>query len=128
MPPRRIIDLAASAKDPNTVYAATEGGLQISMDGGKSWQATKVTGQPVALVEVAADGRIFAFVVGTGLLQGKEGSPKWETLSADFGDRILLHLAADPSNADRLYAVTQESEVLASQDGGKTWQPFGPTS
>lgn len=128
VPPARIIDLAASAKDADTIYAATEAGLQISMDGGKSWQATKVTGQPVALVEVAADGRIFAFVVGAGLMQGMEGSPKWETISADFGDRILLHLAADPSNADRLYAVTQESELLASQDGGRTWQPFGPTS
>jgi photosystem II stability/assembly factor-like uncharacterized protein len=123
--PARLIDLAASARDPDTVYAATEAGLQISMDAGQSWHPTNVTGQPVSLVEVTGDGRIFAFVVGVGLRQAEEGSPTWETLSADFGDQILLHLAADPSNADRLYAVTQKSEVLASQDGGKTWQPFG---
>lgn len=123
--PDRLIDLAASAKDPETVYAATESGLQISMDGGKSWQPTKLTGQPVSLVEVAADGRVFAFVVGAGLMQSAEGSPKWETVSNDFGDRILLHLAADPTNAHRLYAVTHESDILASADGGRNWQPLG---
>jgi photosystem II stability/assembly factor-like uncharacterized protein len=126
--PAGLIDLAASAKDPNTVYAATESGLRISMDEGQSWQPTKVSGQPVSLVEVTEDGRIFAFVVGTGLILGQEGSPAWESLSNDFGDSILLHLAAAPSNADRLYAVTQKSEVLASQDGGKTWQRFGSAS
>lgn len=123
--PAGLIDLAASAKDPDTVYAATESGLQISMDEGQSWQPTKVTGPPVSLVQVTEDGRIFVFVVGAGLLLGQEGSPKWDTVSNEFGDRILLHLAADPSNADRLYAVTQKSEVLASRDGGKTWQRFG---
>lgn len=126
--PAGLIDLAASAKDPDTIYAATEAGLLISMDAGQSWQPTKVAGQPVSVVYVAADGRIFAFVVGVGVVQGEEGSAKWETLSDDFGDRILLHFATDPSNADRLYAVTQESEVLASQDGGRTWRPFGPAS
>lgn len=126
--PTGLIDLAASAKDPETIYAATEAGLLISMDAGQSWQSTKVSGQPVSVVHVAGDGRVFAFALGTGLVRGEEGSPKWETLSDDFGDRILLHFATDPSNADRLFAVTQESEVLASQDGGKTWRPFGPAS
>lgn len=125
VPPRRMIDLAASAKDANTIYAGTEAGLLISMDGGKSWNKTKLAGQPVSVVEVDDDGRIFAFVVGAGLMQGAEGSPNWETLSSEFGERILLHLAADPSNKGRLFAVTQESEVLTSQDGGKTWRPFG---
>lgn len=122
--PAGLIDLAASAEDPATVYAATESGLQISMDEGQSWQPTKVAGQPVSLVEVAGDGRIFAFVVGIGLIVGEEGSPAWESLGNDFGEAILLHLASDASHADRLYAVTHKSEVLASRDGGRTWQRF----
>ena len=126
--PANLIDLAASAKDPEIVYAATESGLQISMGAGQSWQPTKLGGKPVSVVDVTGDGRIFAFMMGNGLMQAEEGSTKWETLSADFGDRFLLHLAADPSNPDWLYAVTQESEVLASQDGGKTWRPLGSAS
>jgi photosystem II stability/assembly factor-like uncharacterized protein len=126
--PAGLIDLAASSKDPDTLYAATEAGLQISMDAGRSWQATRITGQPVSLVEVTEDGRMFAFVLGRGLIRGEEGSPRWETLSDGFGDRIPIHLAIDPSDPDRLYVVTQHSEVLASEDGGTTWRPFGSTS
>jgi photosystem II stability/assembly factor-like uncharacterized protein len=122
--PEGLIDLAASARDPDTIYAATETGLQISMDGGQSWFPTRLTGAPVALIEVDADARMFAFVLGSGLMRSSEGWPTWETLSADFGDRILLHLALDPSNPDRLYAATHHSEVLASNDGGKTWSLF----
>jgi hypothetical protein len=40
----------------------------------------------------------------------------------DFGDRYLLHLAADPDDGKRLFATTQHSELLASRDGGQTWQ------
>ena len=125
VPPRRMIDLAASARDPDTIYAATESGLYISMDGGQSWHATKVAGQPVTLIEIDANARMFAFVLGSGLMRSTEGSPKWETLSDDFGDRFLLHLATDPADPDRLYAATSTSEVLTSADGGKSWRAFG---
>ena len=70
---------------------------------------------------------IRSYSVGDRTVSGlaEEGSIKWETLSANFGDRFLLHFAADPSSRDRLNAVTQESEVLARPDGGKTWRPHG---
>ncbi len=123
--PARLIDLAASATDPDTIYAATESGLHISMDAGRSWHPTKVTGQPVAVVHVDAKARMFAFVLGSGLMRSTEGSPKWETLSSDFGDRILIHLATDPTDPDRLYGVTHQSEVLESRDGGQSWSRFG---
>jgi photosystem II stability/assembly factor-like uncharacterized protein len=123
--PEGLIDLAASARDSDTIYAATETGLQISMDGGQSWLPTRLVGAPVALIEVDTDARMFAFVLGSGLMRSTEGWPTWETLSEDFGDRILLHLATDPSNPDRLYAATHHSEVLESDDGGQTWSLFG---
>jgi len=43
-------------------------------------------------------------------------------LSNAFGERVLLHLAVDPSDRTRLYAATQQSELLASSDGGRTWR------
>jgi photosystem II stability/assembly factor-like uncharacterized protein len=125
VPPRRLIDLAASAKDPRTLYAATEDGLLMSSDGGRTWNRTKLWGRPVCLVNVTADGRMYAFMVGAGLMRGTEGSNDWETVSAEFGDRVLAGLAADPSNADRLYAFTQFSEMLTSGDGGRTWKSLG---
>jgi hypothetical protein len=77
------------------------------------------------MVEVAPDGRLYAFVLGRGLLASAEDPLDFRTVSADWSDRFLLHLAVDPSSAERLFGATQEGEILASSDGGKTWTTFG---
>lgn len=123
-PPADIFDLAASAKDPNTVYAATRAGLTVSRDAGRTWQAAYIVQRPATLVATTKDGTAYAFQVGTGLLKTTEPSLAWQPLSNGFGDAILLHLAVDPTNPMRLYAVTDKSAILASEDGGKTWTPF----
>jgi photosystem II stability/assembly factor-like uncharacterized protein len=125
-PPADMFDLAASAKDPGTVYAATRSGLMVSRDAGKTWQAASMVQRPATMVATTRDGTAYAFQVGTGLLKTTEPSMAWHPVSNGFGDAILLHLAADPTNFERLYAVTDKSAVLASQDGGKTWKPFRP--
>jgi thiol-disulfide isomerase/thioredoxin len=67
----------------------------------------------------------YAFVVGTGLLRAEEPSPNWTTLGNDFGAGVLLHLAVDPTDADKLYAVTRHGEVLSGTDAGRSWSAFG---
>jgi hypothetical protein len=121
-PPEGMIDLAASARDAARLYAATQQGLLVSEDGGGNWQAAHLLRRPVSLVEAAADGTIYAFMVGNGLLRSEEPSLNWQTVASDFGDRYLLHLAVDPDDGSRLFAMTQHSELLASRDGGQTWQ------
>lgn len=120
--PAGIFDIAASAADPDTVYAATRNGLMFSRDGAKTWQATGPKGPAASMVEVAPDGSIYVFVVGSGLLRSPGSPLNWKPISNDFGDRILLHLAAEPADPARLFAVTQESEILVSADGGKNWR------
>ncbi|HET7715809.1 MAG TPA: exo-alpha-sialidase [Bauldia sp.] len=122
--PERLIDLAASAKNADTLYAATEGGLLVSPDAGLTWRAL-IDDAPVTMVETGADGALYAFVYGEGLKMAREGVFKFETLAGDWGDGYILHLAVDPTDAKRLYAATGEGEVLASADGGATWSPFG---
>ncbi len=70
------------------------------------------------------NGIVYAFVVGKGLIKGREPTPRWRVLSRDFGTRHILHLAVDPTNEDYLYAVTREGEILSSKDGGSTWITF----
>lgn len=124
-PPGDLIDLAASAKEVDRLYAATKRGLLYSEDGGKSWQIAYLIKRPVSLVHTTLDGEVYAFVVGTGLIKAQEPSLVWDLVSRDWEDSYLLHLAADPTHPERLYAVTQKGEVLASQDGGRSWAEFG---
>jgi photosystem II stability/assembly factor-like uncharacterized protein len=122
--PEKLIDLAASAQRADTLYAATEAGLLISIDAGATWRPL-LEGSPVTLVEVTPDGTLYAFVIDRGLVHATEGSPSFETLTNGIGGGILIHLAVDPTNPDRLFAATGRGRVLASKDRGRTWTPFG---
>jgi photosystem II stability/assembly factor-like uncharacterized protein len=122
--PEKLIDLAASAKSPDTLYAATEAGLLISTDAGKAWKPL-LEGAPVTLVEVTPDGTLYAYVFGRGLVRAQEESPQFETLGNDIGGGFLLHLAVDPTNPNRLFAATGKGRVLTSTDQGRTWATFG---
>ena len=111
--------------NPNdTLYAATESGLLVSKDAGGTWAAA-VEGSPVSLVEVTPDGTLYAFVLGQGLLRSGEGELDLASVGADWGDRILLHLAVDPANKDRTFVASHQGNILASKDGGATWSEFG---
>lgn len=121
--PEKLIDLAASAKDADTLYAATEAGLLVSTNAGKSWTPL-IEGAPVSLVELAPDGTLYAFVLGRGLVKSSEPPAGFETVSNAFGDGYLLHLAGDPANPGRLFAATAEGQVVASTDRGRTWAPL----
>ena len=122
--PEGLIDLAASAKDKETLYAATKTGLLQSADGGRSWEAV-IDGPPVTMVETTPDGRLFAFVLGTGLVQPAATSPDLKVVSSDWGERYILHLAVDPANPDRMFAATQDGSMLASTNRGESWVLFG---
>jgi photosystem II stability/assembly factor-like uncharacterized protein len=123
--PPKLFDLAVSATDPNRLYAATQGGLLVSTNGGGSWQPAHYNISPSSMVQTTAKGDVYAFIAGLGLLRSPDGSLRWNFVSKDFGDRYLLHLAVDPSNADLLYVVTNKGELLKSTDGGGAWRPVG---
>ena len=120
--PARLIDIATSARDADMLLAATEAGLLRSTDRGATWTRAHPVTAPVSLVDVGTDGRVLAFVLGAGLVQADETTLDWAVVNDSFGDGYLLHLARDPANPLRIFAVTGQAEMLASQDGGVTWQ------
>ncbi|WP_439599959.1 WD40/YVTN/BNR-like repeat-containing protein [Devosia sp.] len=122
--PGEVIDLAAAPMDVDTLFAGTAQGLMVSKDGATSWTLAGPDGVATTMVESAADSSLYVFFAGTGLYRlAPEGS--WAELSTSFGAHYLLHLAADPADPAHLVAVTEESAVLESRDGGKTWKAFG---
>jgi hypothetical protein len=120
--PPKLFDLAASANDTETLFAATQNGLFITRNRGQSWKPAHFNRAPASMVQTASDGSVYTFVAGLGLLHSPDDSMQWTRLSNNFDDRYLLHLAVDPTNPAKLYAVTNTKEVLASRDGGVTWK------
>ncbi len=124
--PEGLIQLAASSADAGRLYAATRVGLLRSDDAGATWRGVGFDTEIVSMVRSAPGGRLFAFVVGRGLLRAAESDlGGWTPLGGPPGDQILLHLAIDPADADRLYAITNDGDVIASADAGDSWRRFG---
>jgi photosystem II stability/assembly factor-like uncharacterized protein len=126
--PPKLIALAASGAAAEQVYAATEAGLLHSSDAGASWRPLAFEGEAVTLVETAADGSFFVFVLGRGLLRADAAMATVNLLSDDFGQAVPLHLAIDPEDPDHLVLTTQSNDVLESRDGGRSWKAFGSPS
>ena len=123
--PLGLINIAASARSAERIYAATESGLWVSDADARDWQRAHPTDAPVSFVEVMADGMIHAYILGEGLVRRHEDDDAWERLHPDFDQRFLLYYAADPANPDRAFAATQLGEILTSEDGGRSWRQFG---
>lgn len=120
--PDGLIDLTASALDPEIVYAATETGLLKSGDGGRTWAPAHPAPLPVSFVETGPDDTLYAFVLGQGLMRAEEESLNWTLVSEPLGGEYILHFATDGARA---VAATGSGALLVSEDGGASWVPLG---
>jgi len=82
------------------------------------------------MVQATSRGHVYAFVLGTGLVRTLEPEANWNTIGGGLGQNYVLHLAVDPTDDSKLYAVTLNSQtrrhgVLASSDSGRTWSSLG---
>ena len=129
--PKGLIDLAASSEAPSRLYAATQGGLLKSEDAGKTWENAYWSREPATMVHVTPDGAVYAFVVGTGLIETAEPKLSWQTVSKHgVGGDYVRHFAVDLTSHNKVYAITFNPEnkaqaVLASTDAGESWAPLG---
>jgi mono/diheme cytochrome c family protein len=122
--PQELFHFAASSLRADKIFAATQRGLLVYRGTGAKWEPIHPMKHPATMIHVTPRGRLFAFVVGVGLITAKEENLSWSVLSNRFQDRVLLRMAIDPSDPNRLYAVTYTGAVVTSRDGGKSWLAF----
>ncbi len=125
--PERTYDIAASSRNSDTIYAAAQGGLSFSRDGGASWSPAYLLRRPATMVKAEADGTLYAYIQGVGLLKTTEPSFAWRKIS-DFGKDVVLDLAVDPANPNVLFVNVASGRILTSSDGGRTWGPLNGAS
>lgn len=128
--PNKLIDLAIVGTDPDTLYAATQSGLLRSGDGGRSWRSAHDARAPATMVHAADDDVIYAFLVGHGLMRAAEPARDWQLINPMAESGYLLHLAIDPTEPRKLYAVSHDpgsrrQSVIVSEDGGASWRRLG---
>lgn len=131
------------------IFAATNGGLQVSTDGGLTWTIAKAgsisLNEVSTEVDVASDGTVAASV-GNKLYISANGTPDGFILeSGQVGENELPHnalarieLAFAPTDASTLYAVLiadgtssgylqgQLFGIYVSKNKGETWRLIGP--
>lgn len=123
--PDKLISLAVSLRDPQTLFAGTEEGMLSSSDGGARWQPmTTAAGRrlPVSLIRTDGAGNFFRFDWGHGLSRTRNPARAWTALNNRFGGQALLQLV---SVGRDLMASTTAAKLFVSRDGGKSWQPLG---
>jgi len=117
--------------NPATIYAAAwrldqpGGGLWISRDAGKSWNAVQgLQGQSIrAFAQAPSNARILLAGTLEGVFRSADAGSSWAQISPPGSAEIheVESLAVDPSDPDIVYAGTWHLPWKTT-DGGKNWK------
>ncbi len=105
-------DIAVSPTDPETIVMATDSGIKISSDGGRTTRALPNT-PTLSLVEWSSDGVIVGITDAGRLHTSNNQGVTW-TARGSAGSQPVA-LAAE---ADAVFVATRGGAVLQSDDGG----------
>jgi photosystem II stability/assembly factor-like uncharacterized protein len=125
---------------PSTVYAGLNGqwdggkwnggttyrrAIYKTTNGGRSWRALGVIGQPVA-VSPSGPPTVYAAAAGRGgtsrLLRTVDGGRSWQPADSGLPPTYLWALAFDPTTPEAVYAAMGQRGVFESSDGGAKWR------
>ena len=118
------MSLGISRADAQRLYLAGHDVFQVSRDGGTTWQPVShnLPGTDIHGFAVSPEDpdRLYALVVGHGVLRSVDGGRTWES----FGNGLpadVNALASASGTPELLYASSGRLGVLRSDDGGRGW-------
>jgi len=142
LPSKEINCITLDPKSPNIIYVGLGyGGLYRSLDGGTSWdvlfatkEAKDIGNAILSIVINPNNPKIIYLVSGSGgIIETTDGGSVWQPVNKGLpvglvrgGERVYIkYLEIDPDNPSILYAVSSESKVYITRDGGGSWQEYG---
>jgi photosystem II stability/assembly factor-like uncharacterized protein len=121
--------LVIDYNNPNTIYAATGGGVFKTTNGGGIWNAVN-NGLNNPWVRALAMDPVNPNILyaGTGLGGGvyktTNGGSNWEGTSNPTGPFSITSLIINPGDRTRLYAGTEVDGVFRTRNSGENWIPI----
>ena len=107
-------------------FAATDRGLFASEEG-HIWILSLDSQMPATMVSETGNGDLYAFVLGSGLMQFDAETSRWRVVNNQLGAQAIMDLSGDASSAERLIALNQFGKLIVSPDAGVNWHPIdGP--
>ncbi|MDP9311986.1 MAG: hypothetical protein M3R24_14060 [Chloroflexota bacterium] len=117
--------LAVSTQAPTRIYAAGHGIFRRSDDGGATWTAPETTIQGADIhgfAQSPADpDRLYAFVVGQGLLVSSDGGESWTPQAQLEVGHPVLTVSGD----GKTLLLGMANRLQHSTDDGRTWVSSG---
>ena len=114
--PTALVDLEVDPTDPDRWVGTTERGIFLSEDAGGSWRARDPT--PNVRLAWAEEGELFRIDPGGAVKVSGDGGASWEDRGSTGGEPHALEVGEDGT----LYAARFDGSVLASEDGGRTFE------
>ena len=125
--------ITVDPRDPQTVYAGTDGGLIKSLDGGQSWRVVNTAmgshgrdrgiGQVSSLVVDPLDSQtVYATAHCAGFFRSSDGGRSWRAANAVRNPQCQdTSLALATRAPQTIYSVYGWRGVFKSSDGGVRW-------
>ena len=127
---RRTQQIAQDLVDPRKLYAATTEGLWTTSDYGETWSRVtprETDANAVVVLRGEKGNRLLAGFDAQGVLRSDDGGNTIVASNEGFSHRVVLAMAAEPTDTRHLLARVQgfgSGALVESHDGGKTWADF----
>lgn len=115
--------LAFSPTQPDTVFFGHHGGLMVSQDGGRTWQATALQNADAMALAISPANPMIMYAAGHAvLLKSIDQGASWQSITPNLPGTDIHGFTVDPDNAATVYAhVVGQVGIFRSDDAGETW-------